>query len=131
MGGGQREWVVYLIGEKRLPAELQRGGGGHEQACLLSHQEATIRREKLGQLPCVHMYDKELTELDPLTEPDHVVFFGHPSRWNQAPELVSLAWYDSTKKSLILSGHRSQHRAEFQAGTHTKKRVLITMQLGC
>lgn len=48
---GQREWVVHLIGEKRLPAELQRGGSSHEQARLLSHQEATIRRAKMGQLP--------------------------------------------------------------------------------
>lgn len=116
MGDGQWEWVVYLIGEKRLPAELQRGSGGHEQACLLSHQEATVRRAKLGQLPFVHMYDKELTELHPVTEPDHVVFQASHTR-NQAPKLVSLAWYDSTKKSLILSGHLSQYRAEFQAGT--------------
>lgn len=56
---GQSEWVVYLIGQRRLPAELQRGGSSHEQACLLSHQEATIRRAKLGQLAMVHMYDKE------------------------------------------------------------------------
>lgn len=55
VGGGQREWVVYLIGERRLPAELQRGGSSHEQAGLLSRQEAAIRRAKLGQLPFVHM----------------------------------------------------------------------------
>lgn len=48
---GQREWVVHLISEKRLPAELQRGGSSHEQARLLSHQEATVRRTKMGQLP--------------------------------------------------------------------------------
>lgn len=109
---GQREWVAYLIAQRRLPAELQRGGGGHEQACLLSHQEATIRRAKLGQLPLVHVCDRELTELDPATAADRVV-----PQASTHQQLVSLAWYDSTKKSLILSGRLSQHRAEFQAGT--------------
>lgn len=73
MGAGQREWVVYLIGEKRLPAELQRGGSSHEQACLLAHQEATIRRAQLGQLPFVHICDKEGIKTDPVTEPYHIV----------------------------------------------------------
>lgn len=62
---GQREWVVHLIREKRLPAELQRGGSSHEQARLLSHQEATIRRTKMGQLP---FDDKEPIKTPPVTE---------------------------------------------------------------
>lgn len=62
---GQREWVVHLIREKRLPAELQRGGSSHEQARLLSQQEATIRRTKMGQLP---FDDKELIKTPAVTE---------------------------------------------------------------
>lgn len=92
MGDGQGEWVVYLIGEKRLPAELQRGSSSHEQARLLSHQEATIRRAKLGQLPFEHMYDKELIKTDPVMEPYHFASQTSHTR-NQAPKLVSmLAW---------------------------------------
>lgn len=68
MGDGQREWVEYLIREERLPAELQGGGGSHEQARLLSHQEAAIRGTELGQLPFVHTYDTELIKADPVTE---------------------------------------------------------------
>lgn len=64
MGAGRREWVVYLIGERRLPAELQGGGSSHEQACLLSHQEATIRRTELGQLSFVHTYDRERIKIE-------------------------------------------------------------------
>lgn len=50
VGHGQREWVAHLIREMRLSAELQRGGSGHEQTRLLSHQEGTIRGAQLGQL---------------------------------------------------------------------------------
>lgn len=62
---GPREWVAHLIREKRLPAELQRGGSSHEQARLLSQQEATIRRTKMGQLP---FDDKEPIKTPPVTE---------------------------------------------------------------
>lgn len=76
--------MVYLIGEERPPAELQRGGGSHEQACLLSHQDGLIRGAKLRQLPFEHMYDKEGTKTDSVT-PSHTR--------NPAPKLVAmLAW---------------------------------------
>lgn len=77
---GQREWVAHLIREKRLPAELQRGGSSHEQARLLSQQEATIGRTKMGQLP---FDDKEPIENTSGDRIAHVASHGR----NRAPEL--------------------------------------------
>lgn len=61
VGDVQREWVAHLVSEKRLPAELQRGSGSHEQTRLLAHEQCAIRRAQLGELQVhadVHMYDK-------------------------------------------------------------------------
>lgn len=105
-----REWAAYLIAERRLPAQLQGGGGGHEQARLLSHQEATIRRAKLGQLPLVHVCDRELTELDPATEADHTRSWFHlPGMTAQRNPSSCRDASRSTEPSSRLGHRKSSH----------------------
>lgn len=128
MGDGQREWVVYLIGEKRLPAELQRGSSSHEQACLLSHQEATIRGAKLGQLPFVHMYEKKMnkTRSSDRTRARRVSGITHEEP--STPSLFSLP--GKTAQRNLSFCRDTSHSTEPSSRLEHKKRVLITMQRG-
>lgn len=36
------EWVAHLVGGRRLPAEVQQGGGGQQQTRLLAHEQRAV-----------------------------------------------------------------------------------------